>query len=108
MEHLTWQVCHVAVHKDKKRLNDTRVGGEAWGEGSQDPIDSPHKNTTQRHNQEGDDSKEAFHHRHCAFARKLLKEMVEHLDRGAGRELKKRESVDEDHYTHNEVTSTLK
>lgn len=42
VEHLSWQVGHVAVHKDKKWLDDTRVGREAWSEGGQDPIDSSH------------------------------------------------------------------
>lgn len=42
VEHLSREIGHVAVHKDKKWLDDTRVVGEAWGEGSQDPIDSSH------------------------------------------------------------------
>lgn len=76
VEHFSWQVGHVAVHKDKQWLDDTRVGGEAWGEGSQDTIDSSHYNATQCNHQEGDDSKEAIHHRHFASTRVLLKKVV--------------------------------
>ncbi len=48
VEHLSWQVGHVAVHEHKKRLDDSGVGGEARGEGRQDPIDGSHQNATQR------------------------------------------------------------
>lgn len=86
VEHLSWQVCHVAVHKDKKRLDNTGVGGEAWGEGSQDPIDSSNQNATTRNYQEGDDSQDTIQHRHCANLWKLLKQVVQHLGEGEGGE----------------------
>lgn len=76
VEHLSWQVGHVAVHKDKKWLDDTCVGGEARGEGGQDPVDGSHKNTTQSNHQEGDDSQETVHHSHDANTNKLLEEVI--------------------------------
>lgn len=79
MEHLRWQVGHVAVHEDKKRLDDAGVGGEARGEGCKKPIDGSDQNATQRHNEEGDDSQEAVQHRHRANTRKLLKKVVQNL-----------------------------
>lgn len=39
LEHLSWQVGHVGVHKDKKWLYDPHMGGEAGGKGGQEPVD---------------------------------------------------------------------
>lgn len=85
VEHLSWQVGHVAVQEDEKRLDDTRVGREAWREGGHNTIDGSHRNTTTRNHQEGDESEETIHHCHCAHSCKLLKKVVQHLEeRGEG------------------------
>lgn len=76
VEHLSWQVGHVAVHEDKKRLNNTGVGGEAWSEGGQDPVDGSHQDAAQRNHQEGDDSQETIHHCYRTNTSILLKQVV--------------------------------
>lgn len=79
VEHLSGQVSHVAVHKDKKRLDDAGVGGETWGEGRKEPVDNADENATQWYHEEGDNSQEAVQHRHWAIDGKLLKKVVQNL-----------------------------
>lgn len=85
VEHLSRQVGHVAVHKDEQGLDDPGVGGEARGEGCQDPVDGSDQDAAQSHHEEGNDSQEGVHHRHCVGACKLLEKVVQHLRRGGRR-----------------------
>lgn len=80
VEELSRQVSHVAVEEDEEGLDDTDMGGEAGGEGCNDPVDDADEDTAQGHHEEADEAQEDVDDGHLFDVSKLLKEVVEHLE----------------------------
>lgn len=60
------------------------MGGEPGGEGCDDPVDHAHKHPAEGHYEEAQEAKEDVRDAHILIAGKLLKEVIEDLER-AGR-----------------------
>lgn len=81
MEDLRREVGHVAVEEDEEGLDDTGVGGEARGEGTEEAVNGSEQDSSQRNHEETDDTEESIDHRDCSCVGELLEEMIQHLHR---------------------------
>lgn len=81
MEDLSREVGHVAVEEDKQWLDDSWVQGESGGEGAQEAVDGAHQDASEGNHKETDDTQDGIDHGHSPSVGKLLKEMIEDLQR---------------------------
>lgn len=79
VEELSREIGHVAVEEDEEGLDDSDVGGEAGGEGSNQPVNDAHKDAAQRHHEEAEEAEDDVDNGHLLKVGKLLEKVVEDL-----------------------------
>lgn len=81
MEDLSREVSHVAVEENEQGLDDSGMGGEAGREGTQDAVDGPHHDASQRNHEETDHAEDGVDHSHSPCVGELLEQVIQNLHR---------------------------